>query len=105
MDPSLPTVILRHKRENLKKCSLRGLEKREAIHFYTYPTHTLPPLNGYILLGMDAPVLTKEDGNKGIFLIDATWRYARVMLGQIQEPYPFEIRSLPGHFETAYPRR
>lgn len=99
-----PTVILRHKRENLKKCSLRGLEKREDMRFYTYPTDTLPDLSSYVLLGMDAPVLSKES-TKGIFLIDATWRYAEVMLKRFKEPYPFIIRSLPSSFQTAYPRR
>lgn len=105
MELFLPTVILRHRRENLKKCSLRGLEERADMRFYTYPTSTLPDLSSYVLLGMDAPVLSKDDGDKGIFLIDATWRYAKVMLGQIKEPYPFIIRSLPSSFQTAYPRR
>ena len=54
---------------------------------------------------MDAPVLSKEESGKGIFLIDATWRYATQMLKQIPTPYPFIIRSLPPNFETAYPRR
>ena len=36
-----PTVILRHRKENLKKCSLRGLEERPDIHFFTYPKDIL----------------------------------------------------------------
>jgi pre-rRNA-processing protein TSR3 len=32
----LPTIILRHRRENLKKCSLRGLECRPDCLFFTY---------------------------------------------------------------------
>lgn len=100
-----PTVILRHKRENLKKCSLRGLEERSDMRFYTYPTDSLPDLSTYVLLGMDAPVLSKDECLKGIFLIDATWRYAEVMLKRFKEPYPFIIRSLPSTFQTAYPRR
>lgn len=105
MELFLPTIILRHRRENLKKCSLRGLEERADMRFYTYPTSTLPDLSSYVLLGMDAPELSKTDAHKGIFLIDATWRYAHVMLGQIKEPHPFIIRSLPSSFQTAYPRR
>lgn len=100
-----PTVILRHRRENLKKCSLLGLEERSDMHFYSYPTSTLPDLSSYVLLGMDAPILSKNEAAKGIFLIDATWRYAHVMLCQFKEPHPFIIRSLPGSFQTAYPRR
>ena len=67
-----PTVILRHKKENLKKCSLRGLEPRSDFIFLTYPKSTLPSLKGYVLLTMGAPPLTKEDHDKGIFLIDGT---------------------------------
>lgn len=96
------TIILRHRKENLKKCSLRGLEKREDIDFYTYPKDTLPDLSGYFLLALDASELTQEDANKGIFLIDGTWRYAEVM----QKTIPaIECRSLPRNYLTAYPRR
>jgi pre-rRNA-processing protein TSR3 len=105
MESFPPTVILRHRRENLKKCSLRGLETREDMRFYSYPTSILPDLTSYVLLGMDAPVLSKQESAKGIFLIDATWRYASQMLKQIPTPYPFIIRTLPPNFETAYPRR
>ena len=100
-----PTVLLRHKKENLKKCSLRGLESRLDMRFYTYPKDTLPCLSSYILLGIDGPELTPEDKNEGIFLIDATWRYAKVMYDQIKDKQTFIIRSLPSCFETAYPRK
>jgi len=66
MELFLPTVILRHRRENLKKCSLRGLEERADMRFYTYPTSTLPDLSSYVLLGMDAPTLSKDDAGKGM---------------------------------------
>lgn len=99
-----PTVILRHKKENLKKCSLRGLEPRSDFIFLTYPKSTLPSLKGYVLLTMGAPPLTKEDHDKGIFLIDGTWRYAQVMLSSIPKPYEFELRSIPDNYRTAYPR-
>lgn len=100
-----PTIILRHRRENLKKCSLRGLESREDFLFYTYPKDTLPNLKGYLLLTLDAPVLGPEDHEKGIFLIDGTWRHTKTMFQQLPQPHPFELRSLPSHFVTAYPRR
>ena len=105
MNAELPTVILRHRRENLKKCSLRGLEVREDIHFYTYPTTPLPAMNNYILLGMGGKTLSKEDKNHPLFLIDGTWRYAEVMKKQIPSSSTIEIRSLPDMFVTAYPRR
>lgn len=100
-----PTIILRHRKENLKKCSLRGLEGRSDFQFFTYPKDPLPDLSGYFLLTLDAPTLGDADKNLGIFLIDGTWNYAEVMERQLPKPHRFERRSLPSCFFTAYPRR
>lgn len=103
MTAFLPTIILRHRRENLKKCSLRGLETRADMHFYNYPLkRDLPDLSNYVVLALDAPLLSEEDADKGILLIDGTWRYAEKMFQAL--PAPFEVRSLPAA-KTAYPRR
>lgn len=98
-----PTVILRHRRENLKKCSLRGLEERKDLIFYTYPVDSLPDLSHYLLLKVDAPPLTMADQDRGLFLIDGTWRLASIMEKQL--PWKMEARSLPAGFQTAYPRK
>lgn len=100
-----PTIILRHRRENLKKCTLRGLETRPDMCFFTYPKDNLPNLTGYFLLTMDAPPLQESDKDLGIFLIDGTWVYAERMYRQLPHPHRFQTRSLPSHFQTAYPRR
>ena len=105
MQPNLPTIILRHKRENLKKCTLRSLESREDFRFFSYPITELPPLENYVILSFDAPPLTKEDAHKGLFLVDATWRYAEKIERVIAPTFPMEKRSLPIHYRTAYPRR
>lgn len=73
--------------------------------FYTYPTDSLPSLEGYLLLALDAPPLTVEDQAYGLFLIDGTWRHATTMFLQIPKPHLFQCRSLPTHLKTAYPRR
>lgn len=99
------TVILRHRRENLNKCSLRGLESRSDMEFYTYPLNPLPALNGYILLTLDAPELTPLDKDFGLFLIDGTWKLSTVMYNSLTKTHSFEKRSLPSGFRTAYPRR
>lgn len=101
-----PTAILRHRRENLKKCSLRGLEPREDMTFLTYPKHNLPLLDGFIMLSMDGPLISDADCSRGLFVLDATWRYAAVM-GRFVEKFGFDIlpRSLPSTLRTAYPRR
>lgn len=101
----LPTLILRHRKENLKKCSLHGLETREDLRFFTYPKDQLPDLSAYILLTLDAPVLSEEDSDKGLFLIDGTWKYAEVMFRSLVKPHRFLLRSLPAIYQTAYPRR
>lgn len=102
---TLPTIILRHRRENLRKCSLRGLESHPLLHFYTYPKDPLPPLSSYILLSIDAPVLSKEDAEYGLFLIDGTWRHSETMFRSLSKPHLFRARSLPPGIRTAYPRR
>ncbi|NGX38731.1 MAG: hypothetical protein KR126chlam1_00041 [Chlamydiae bacterium] len=103
MDQFLPTIILRHRKENLKKCSLRGLEKRSDIRFYSYPlAEEQPDLSAYVVLSMDGPPLTANDRDKGIFLIDGTWRYAEKMGRSIHGPNL--VRSLPS-VRTAYPRK
>ena len=100
-----PTIILRHRKENLKKCSLCGLEERPDFRFFTYPKDVLPDLSGYVLLTIDAPLLSEADQDLGIFLIDGTWSYAERMERQLPTPHHFERRSLPVHYRTAYPRR
>lgn len=100
-----PTLILRHRKENLKKCSLRGLEPRKDILFFTYPKDSLPELSSYVLLTMHAPVLTFQDKDHGIFLIDGTWKYSEIMFKQLEKPHLFHSRSLPETYQTAYPRR
>jgi pre-rRNA-processing protein TSR3 len=100
-----PTIIWRHRRENLKKCTLSGLESRSDCIFLTYPQSELPPLPNYCLLSLEAPPLSRGDEDKGLFILDATWRYAARMLQQIEERPGLIFRSLPSEFRTAYPRR
>jgi pre-rRNA-processing protein TSR3 len=99
-----PTVILRHQKENLKKCSLKGLEKREDFVFYSYPCLTPPPINGYILLSVDAMPLSKEDSESGLLILDGTWKYADKMCAYIRSHTQLKSRSVPREIRTAYPR-
>lgn len=99
----MTTVILRHRRENLKKCSLTGLETRTDLKFYTYPIDILPDCSRHLLLKVGAPPLTLADCDRDLFLIDGTWRLAQIMEKQL--PWKLEARSLPSGYKTAYPRR
>lgn len=106
MQTLYPTLIYRHRRENVKKCSLRGLEGDPRFAFYSYPKQQLPSLEHYISLELGAPPLTAADAGQGLLLIDATWRYAEVMVKQIAPQLSQAIkRSIPPVFRTAYPRR
>lgn len=153
-----PTVIIRHVKENLKKCTLRGLEERPDFLFFSYPLKTEPPLEDYILLTVEAPELSYHDqyipnqleelefwqsrchrvgaveaahgiamgdangfksgnggeaknpffkliGYRGLVILDATWRYAKMMERTISFPSTVIRRSLPKSLRTAYPRR
>lgn len=101
-----PTLILRHQRENLKKCTLRGLESRPDFCFLTYPASCLPDLSDYVLLAIDGEPLSQKDACQGLFLLDATWRYALKMRAFVEKNAncPLKIRSIPPGFLTAYPR-
>ena len=99
----MTSAIIRHRRENLKKCSLRGLEGKAGLLFYTYPTDLLPDFAGFLLLKVGATPLTEADAGKNLLLIDGTWRLAQVIENQL--PITLEARSLPSHYRTAYPRK
>ena len=98
------TVVIRHRKENLKKCSLRGLESRNDLYFYTYPIDEVPSLEGGILLSMEGSVLSEDDSSKPLILVDGTWRYAARMEKNISVLSGLERRSLPSGFKSAYPR-
>jgi pre-rRNA-processing protein TSR3 len=99
------TLVWRHRRENLKKCSLRGLEQRPDFQFFSYPSQNLPPLDNYIVLDLAAPPLTQADNTRGLLILDGTWRYASRMEKQLKPNGKLLYRSLPATFRTAYPRR
>jgi pre-rRNA-processing protein TSR3 len=100
-------IIVRHGKENLKKCSLKGLEGRSDLLFFRYPdclsAGVLPPLEGCVLLDMEGEVLSEKD-RAPLVLLDGTWRYAAKMRAQIQQLSGCVCRRLPEGWVTAYPR-
>jgi pre-rRNA-processing protein TSR3 len=101
----LPTLILRHRKENRKKCSLTPLEKRPGFIFLTYPKDPLIDLSSYLLLSLEGEPLSAQDMGKGLCLIDATWRYASSMQEWLFSQKNLPLRSLPHQARTAYPRK
>ncbi len=100
-----PTIIIRHRKENLKKCSLRGLESRNDTTFLEYPRAELPDLEGYVALSIDGELLSEEDADKGLLLLDGTWRYADKMSQWLEGQVELPKRRIPSHYRTAYPRK
>jgi pre-rRNA-processing protein TSR3 len=100
-------IIIRHRKENLKKCSLSGLEGRSDLKFFRYPDclvdETLPSLKGYVLLDMEGELLSEKD-TAPLVLLDASWRYAAKMRQQIKTLSDCVCRRLPDGWMTAYPR-
>lgn len=95
-----PTVIVRHSHENPRKCSVLPLRGRSDVIFLTYPVKERPLLDGYVRLAAEGPPLSPEDADKGILLLDGSWRWAEAMTRAFLDVPP---RSLSG-WRTAYPR-
>jgi pre-rRNA-processing protein TSR3 len=95
-----PTIIVRHPKENPKKCSVMPLLGRADIIFLKYPTRALPSLDGYIRLAAEGPELSSADASCGILLLDGSWRWAETMERAFKQVPP---RALHG-WRTAYPR-
>lgn len=96
----LPTIIVRHPKENPRKCSILPLKGRPDLQFYTFPVSTLGNLQDYVRLAAEGPPLSESDRDKGILLLDGSWRWAEQMERAFSHVPP---RSLTG-FQTAYPR-
>ncbi len=96
-----PTVIIVHPRERRSKCSVEPLRNRPEFVFTTFP-HPVPiDISSYVRLGIGGRMLSAEDADRGLLLLDGTWRLAAKM-----EPFysHVECRSLP-IIHTAYPRK
>jgi pre-rRNA-processing protein TSR3 len=95
-----PTVIVRHPKENPRKCSVLPLRGRPDVVFLDYPVRKRPDLTGYVRLAADGPELTSADAAAGILLLDGSWRWAGAMTRAFAD---VPARSLHG-YRTAYPR-
>jgi pre-rRNA-processing protein TSR3 len=94
------TVIVRHPKENPKKCSILPLAGRADILLLKHPVKQRPPLEGYVRLAAEGPPLSAADAGCGLLLLDGSWRWAAAMERDFLDVPP---RSLRG-YRTAYPR-
>ena len=98
----VPTTVIRHPKERIAKCSLRFLHARPDVTFLrARPGFTFDG-SGYVLLAVDAPVLSTADAGHPLLLLDSTWRW----LPQLRACVTGTIlpRALPVGIATAYPR-
>src|SRR5947208_1021941 len=95
-----PTVIVRHSRENPKKCSVLPLKGRPDLLFLNYPVAQWPDLSGYVRLAAEGPELSAADAERGVLLLDGSWRWAAAMTRDFSDVPPRSLRGI----RTAYPR-
>jgi pre-rRNA-processing protein TSR3 len=95
-----PTIIVVHPRERRSKCTVEPLRDREGFVFWTFPEQGAEPLDGYVRLGIGGPLLSADDGDRGLLVLDGTWRLAGRMDKFFRQ---LPLRSLPPIL-TAYPR-
>ena len=96
-----PTIIVRDRHENSRKCSILPLKCRSDLRLLVYPLQETLSLDRYIRLAAEGEPLCPQDGQCGILLLDGSWRWVRVMERHFQD---VPARSLHG-FRSAYPRR
>jgi rRNA small subunit aminocarboxypropyltransferase len=98
--PFPPTVIVVHPKERKSKCTVHPLRGDERFSFWKFPKIGPEPLNQYVRLGYGGQVISEKDYDRGLLVLDGTWKLAEKM----EEPFKdIEIRSLPP-WKTAYPR-
>ncbi|MEE2787235.1 MAG: hypothetical protein VX589_07840 [Myxococcota bacterium] len=96
------TVVIRHPKENLAKCSLTPLEGQNGYRFFIAEPSLRFDATGYTLLAVDAPALSEADSHRPLLCLDATWqRLPQVLTSVVGQPV---ARSMPAGIRTAYPR-
>ena len=98
----IPVTVIRHAKERISKCSLAHLHTRPGIRFFKARGGFAFDATGYILLTVDAPLLSDADRGHPLLVLDATW----LLLPKLEHCLTGKPirRSLPCEIETAYPR-
>lgn len=95
-----PTVIVVHPKERRSKCTVEPLRGRPGFVFWKFPRVDWHALEGYVQLGLGGPPLTRADADKGLLVLDGTWRLVQRMAPTFSS---IPVRTLP-RCQTAYPR-
>ena len=98
----MKTFVIRHPKENRKKCSLRHLCQRPDFEFHNAKDGFVFDATNMTLLEIGAPVISPADAGRPILLLDSTWLKLPKMRSKVIGN--FVPRSLPNGIKTAYPR-
>lgn len=97
-----PTIFIVHPKEKRSKCSIEPLRGRDGFVFWKFPQQGSESLDQYVRLGIGGPILSPADGDRGLLILDGTWRLAEKMEADYQD---LPVRSLDARWQTAYPRK
>jgi len=95
------TIIVVHPKEKRSKCSVEPFRGQDGFVFWKYPHRGEIALDNYVRLAIDAPLLSPADADKGLLILDGTWRLA----GKMEEQYEDVAQRGLANWETAYPRK
>jgi pre-rRNA-processing protein TSR3 len=97
----LETVIVVHPKERRSKCTILPLRGTTGLRFArSTAERATGSVEGYLRLDVNAPPLTPADADRGLLLLDGTWRWVE----DLAVPFGhLETRSIQG-VHTAYPR-
>jgi pre-rRNA-processing protein TSR3 len=96
-----PSIIIVHEKERRDKCSVEPLRGRSDFLFHRFPLRGAVDATGYVRLALEGKPLSLEDRDRGLLVLDATWRLAGKMESAF---FDVEPRTLPP-WDTAYPRQ
>ena len=100
---AIPTVVIRHPKERIRKCSLRFLHDRPEFAFHRATEGFEFDATGHTLLAVGAPALSADDAGRPLLVLDSTWRWLPALERCVTgEPVR---RSIPAGVPTAYPRK
>jgi pre-rRNA-processing protein TSR3 len=99
---SVPTTVIRHHKEKVRKCSLRFLHERPEMTFVRHRPGFTFDASGFLLLAVGAAPLSRADAGRPILLLDSSWRWLPQLAACLRGA-PI-ARSIPGPLRTAYPR-
>jgi len=95
-----PTIIVVHHKERRSKCTVAPLRGKPGFVFRKYPHAETVSLPNYVRLGLEGPVLSDDAADRGLLVLDGSWRWTEAMERDFED---VPVRSLPP-WQTAYPR-